>query len=171
MKRRHFITLLGGAAAWPLAARAQQPAMPVIGLLGGGSPAEPSIMAAFRQSLSEIAYVEGRNVSVISTFGNAATLAAKAMTPMVCQTGVDPVASSREPELWLLHSLVVKICNCEPLPSSEPFLPQQGQSSLAHVLYGKAIFTHHDIAWSRRTEAVYAQHVTAVADVAMPALR
>ena len=51
------------------------------------------------------------------------------------------------------------------------FLPQQGQSSFTYVLDGKAIFTHHDVAWSRRTEAVYAQHVTAVADVAMPALR
>ena len=50
-------------------------------------------------------------------------------------------------------------------------LPQQGQSSFTYVLNGKAIFTHHDVAWSGRTEAVNAQHVTAIADVAMPALR
>jgi hypothetical protein len=51
------------------------------------------------------------------------------------------------------------------------FLSQEGQSSFTYVLDGKAIFTHHDVAWSRRTEAVYAQDVTAVANVAMPALR
>jgi hypothetical protein len=50
-------------------------------------------------------------------------------------------------------------------------LPQQGQSSFTYVLDGKAIFTHHDVAGTRRAEAVYAQHVTAIAGVAMPALR
>src|ERR1700732_3256982 len=65
MRRREFITLVGGAATWPLAAHAQQPAMPVIGFLSSLAPNDLNlIVPAFREGLNGTGFVEGRNIAI-----------------------------------------------------------------------------------------------------------
>jgi putative ABC transport system substrate-binding protein len=101
VRRRALISLLGGAAAWPLAARAQQPAMPVIGYLSARSPDDTThLLAAFRRGLAENGYVEGRNVTIeyrwaLGHYDRLPTMAVELVrvpATVIASTGGDPAA-------------------------------------------------------------------------------
>src|SRR5260221_11837411 len=107
MRRREFIAVLGAAATWPLAARAQQPAMPVIGYLSARSPDDTwHLMEAFRRGLHEAGFVEGQNATIEYRWalgeherlaGLASYLVRKPVTVLVATAGESAALAAKSP--------------------------------------------------------------------------
>src|SRR5262249_26945436 len=94
VRRREFLGVLGSAVAWPLAARAEQPAMPLIGWLGQGSPQSfKPFVAAFHQGLGETGFFEGRNVAIEYRWAEQQDDLLPAMATDLVQRGVSVLAA------------------------------------------------------------------------------
>jgi putative tryptophan/tyrosine transport system substrate-binding protein len=158
MRRREFITLLGGAVTWPLAARAQQSAMPVVGFLNSGSAAEwVHLVAAFKEGLNELGYVEGRNVAVDYRWAQgqndrvpalAADLAARQVAVIVTMGGMTPALAAKAATATIP---IVFIAGADPIDSglvtsfSRPTSNVTGVNIFADVLTPKRQELLHEL--------------------------
>jgi len=157
MKRREFMTLLAGATvAWSIAARAQQPALPVIGFLNSASPDRYAPMvAAFRQSLKEMGYVEGRNVAIEYHWaagqydrlpGMVADLVRRQVAVIVANTPAAPVAKAVTTKIP-----IVFVSGNDPVESglvtslNRPGGNVTGVSLIAGALVGKQLGLFHEL--------------------------
>ena len=172
MRRRDFITLLGGAAAaWPLAARAQQPAMPVIAYLSSRSAeSDVSMLVAFRRGLNETGYVEGRNLAIEYRFadGQYARLPALATDLIRRQVAVIVYAGAPSPSnpdaAWqqLRASQIPIVFNTGQDPVRAGLVASfnrpggniTGISTLVNLLTGKSLGLLHELVPNARTIAL-----------------
>jgi putative ABC transport system substrate-binding protein len=170
MRRRDFITLLGSSAAgWPLAARAQQAAMPVIGYLSGrSSVSDASMLSAIRQGLAEIGFVEGRNIAIEQRFADGdyarlTALAAEVVQRRVALIMIAGVTISNDEALHLLRDSKIPIVfNTGGDPVAQGLVPRfdhpggnvTGVATLIVQVIGKNLGLLHDLVPNARKVAV-----------------
>jgi putative tryptophan/tyrosine transport system substrate-binding protein len=151
MRRRDFITLLGGAAAWPIAARAQQPAMPVIGFLFTGSRAGAGErLRAFRQGLGEAGFFEGRNLAIEYRWGEGRFDQIPALATELVQKNVAEIFTGGPWNVRILQALtktipIVFSMGEDPVKEgvvesfAHPGGNVTGHSFFANLLFGKCL--------------------------------
>jgi putative ABC transport system substrate-binding protein len=170
MKRRQFISLLGGAAAWPLAARAQQPAKPVIGYLSARSAeSDISMLSTFRRGLGETGFVEGRNVAIEYRYADGqyarlTALAADLVLRHVAAIVFVGAGSTTPDEVWrqIRASQIPVVFNTGQDPVRQGIVPSfdhpggnmTGVATLITQLTAKNLGLLHDLVPSAKTIAV-----------------
>ncbi|MFZ0029013.1 MAG: ABC transporter substrate-binding protein [Pseudolabrys sp.] len=164
MRRREFITLLGGAATWPLVARAQQPTMPVIGFLNGASPkAYAQSISGFLQGLKEMGYIEGQNVTIEYRWAEgryarlqemAADLIRGQVSVIVANTPAAPVAKAATTNIPIVFlSGDDPVANGLVASLNRPGGNVTGISLISGVLGGKQLGVLHELIPSARSIA------------------